>query len=89
MGVESRPKRICFVLFSQISKAETVIKQRIWEAQTHRPRARAFSERKSNRIRVPPISPNTTPAEVPAQKVRYPEPERIALKNYQTRFQYD
>ena len=87
MGVTSRQKSICFVLFSQISKAKSVIKQRMLEAQTHRSRARAFSDRKSNRIRAPRISPNITPADVPAQSEGYPETDCGALKNYLTRFQ--
>ena len=89
MGVKSRSKSICFVLCSQISKAKTVIKQRMLEAQTHLFRARAFSDRKPNRIRAPRISPNTTPADVPAQSEGYPETDRGALKNYLTRYQYD
>ena len=76
-------------MFLQISKAKTVIKQRIMEAQTHRSRARAFSDRKSNRIRAPRISPNTTPADVPAQSEGYPESDWGALGNYLTRYEYD
>ena len=89
MVVKCRPKSRCIVLVSLISKEQTIIKQHILEAQTHRSRARAFSDRKSNRIRAPRISPNLMPADVPEQSRRYPDPDRGAFKNYQTRFQYD
>ena len=82
----SKTKRL-FCSVSQISKAKNVIEQIILEAQTHRSPARAFSDRKSNQIRAPRISPNTTPTDVPAQSERYPDSDRVALKNYQTRFQ--
>ena len=89
MGVKCRQKSRCCVMVSQISEGKTNIKQRIWEAQTHRSRARAISDRKSDRIRAPRISPNTTPVDVPAQSEGQRATDRIALKNYQTSFQYD
>ena len=72
-----------------MSKDKSSIKQSILEAQTHRYRARVFSDRKSNRNRVPQIRPNIMPVDVPAQSERQREPDRGALKNYQTRFRYD
>ena len=86
---ELNVKKHVFGTVSLISKAKNDIKQIILEAQAHRSPARVFSDRKSNRIRDKRISPNATPADDPAQKQRYPEPDRIAVKNYQTRFQYD
>ena len=89
MGVKSSQTNICVVMVLQMPKAKTIIKQSMLEAQTHRSRARAISDRKSNRIRAPRISPNSTPADVPAQSEGQGDLDSIALRNHQTRFQFD
>ena len=52
---------------------KNAIKQSSLEAQKRRSRARALSDRKSNRIRAPRISPNIMHADVPAQSEGYPD----------------
>ena len=89
MRIKCRPKSRRFVTVSQMPKTKTTVKQHVLEAQTHRSRARALSDQKSNRNRPPWISPNITPADVPAQSEWYPATDSGALKNYQTRDGYD
>jgi hypothetical protein len=57
------------------------------EAILSRSRARAFSDRKSNRKRSTSISPNATPTDVPEQSESHREPDRVAQKSYLTGYQ--
>ena len=59
------------------------------EAILSRSRARAFSDRKSNRKRSTSISPNATPTDVPEQSGTRREPDNASRFCYVNRYRYD